>query len=56
MTTYLAIITTTLVVTQIIRVIQNSIQLKKYAKTQEQNNRVEETIKKLDKALNKYLD
>lgn len=53
---YLTTITTVLVITQIIRVVQNAIQLKRYARTQEQNNRVEQVFKKLDKVLDEYLE
>lgn len=57
--TYLAIITTVLVITQIIRLIQNSIQLKFWEKTTIENkevvnawnelkNVIEESMKKVD--------
>ena len=42
MQTYLAIITTALVITQIIRLIQNTIQLKHLKKTDKRNEQVEQ--------------
>lgn len=42
MQTYLAIITTALVLTQIIRLIQNTIQLKHLKKTDERNEEIEQ--------------
>lgn len=51
MGTYLAIITTTLVLTQIIRVIQNTKQLK-YLSDKKHNNEVIETWKRLEEAIN----
>ncbi len=42
MQTYLAIITTALVLTQIIRLIQNTIQLKHLKKTDKRNEQVEQ--------------
>jgi len=47
MNTYLAIITTTLVLTQIIRLIQNAIQLKHLAKTKIDNSEVVQAWKEL---------
>lgn len=40
MQTYLTIVTTVLVVTQIIRVVQNTIQLKKYGETDKGNKEI----------------
>ena len=56
MTTYLVIITTILVLTQIIRVIQNAIQLGKYEhKITKQNDEIINIYIKLEKALDVYL-
>lgn len=49
MNTYLAIITTVLVITQIIRVTQNTIQLRKYNKTDKNNDYIVSVYGKLEK-------
>lgn len=58
MSTYLAIITTVLVLTQIIRVTQNAMQLKRQIKLLEtdQNQQLVRLWDKLEEALDKYLE
>ena len=53
MTVYLTIITTALVVTQIVRVIQNAIQLHLYGDKVDQHN---EIVLRVYKKLERYLD
>jgi len=47
MNTYLAIITTVLVLTQIIRVAQNAVQLSKYEKLSNKNNEALEVFEQI---------
>jgi len=49
MTTYLTIITTILVLTQIVRVIQNGIQLSKYPIIERDNKEIMRIYKNLDR-------
>lgn len=56
MTTYLTIITTVLVLTQIIRVIQNTIQLKGMAKLKSHNEELMEIWRRIDKATEFLVD
>ncbi len=51
--TYLTIITTALVLTQIIRVIQNSIQLKKYSKISDHNELILRVYTKIEEWLDR---
>lgn len=48
MTTYLTIITTSLVLTQIIRLVQNAIQLKRQGEIAKQNNYILKVFMKLE--------
>lgn len=52
---YLAIITTVLVLTQVIRLIQNYSQIKKDDKIQQSNEYIVSVYEKLDDALDMYL-
>lgn len=56
MNTYLAIITTALVLTQIIRVTQNTIQLKKYGVTERKNTEIFNMWKKIERVVDIYLE
>lgn len=56
MNIYLAIITTALVLTQIIRLIQNTIQLKNQIELDKKNLRVMEAWDKLEQAIDIYLE
>lgn len=56
MQTYLAIITTALVLTQIIRLIQNTIQLKHLKKTDKRNEQVEQLWSDMTNAMNVLID
>ena len=56
MQAYLAIITTALVLTQIIRLIQNTIQLKHLKKTDKRNAEVEQLWSDLVTAMNELID
>ena len=56
MNIYLAIITTALVLTQIIRLIQNTIQLKNQIELDKKNLRVMEVWDKLEQAIDIYLE
>jgi hypothetical protein len=49
MNTYLAIITTILVLTQVVRVAQNAIQLSKYPIIERDNNEIMRIYKNLDR-------
>jgi hypothetical protein len=49
MTTYLTIVTTILVLTQVIRVIQNTISIKRYEKINQYNDRIREIWEHMDK-------
>lgn len=55
MNLYLTIITTALVLTQIIRLIQNAMQLRHLSKVHEYDDYIYNTYKKLNKALDVYL-
>ncbi len=56
MQTYLAIITTALVLTQIIRLIQNTIQLKHLKKTDKRNAEMEQLWNDMVNAMNVLID
>ena len=51
MTTYLTIITTVLVLTQIIRLIQNAMQLKRVEKMDSHNEELMDIRRRIDKAV-----
>ena len=53
---YLTIITTVLVLTQIIRVTQNAMQLKHLGKVHKYDDYIYSVYKKMDKAMTIYLD
>jgi biopolymer transport protein ExbB/TolQ len=56
MNTYLTIITTVLVLTQIIRLIQNSVQLKFLAKTRIENKEVVNAWNDLKNVMEKFIE
>lgn len=56
MQTYLVIITTALVLTQIIRVIQNAIQLRRLKKSKSRENEIYAMWKKLCDSVNKLTE
>ena len=56
MTTYLTIITTALVITQIIRVTQNTIALQNHLKTDKMNKQLMEDWKEIVDRLHEVLD
>ena len=56
MTTYLTIITTALVITQIIRVTQNTIALQNHLKTDKMNKQLMEDWKEIVDKLHEVLD
>jgi hypothetical protein len=56
MNTYLTIITTVLVLTQIIRLIQNSVQLKFLAKTRIENKEVVNAWRELKNVMAKFIE
>ena len=56
MQTYLVIITTALVLTQIIRLIQNTIQLKHLKKTDKRNTNIEQLWNDMVNAMNALID
>jgi hypothetical protein len=56
MNTYLTIITTVLVLTQIIRLIQNSVQLKFLAKTRIENKEVVNAWHELKDVMEKFIE
>lgn len=55
MTTYLTIITTVLVLTQVIRLIQNTMQLKHIKKIHKHDSYILSVYERLEKAIDKYL-
>ena len=56
MTTYLTIITTVLVLTQIIRLIQNAMQLKRVEKMDSHNEELMDILRRIDKATDYLAD
>ena len=55
METYLAIITTALVLTQIIRLTQNAMQLSKYSKTDSKNDELLEIFRNINENLDEIV-